>query len=324
MPNRQETVQGRGQRYEGTGLRYFNCNKARQFAQNCRHRRREVGRDNNRERSDQWKGTIGDNSKSLQGNGRKAFITRRKVLNGVLSPDQESRSNESARAQNNMAIDSGASENVISDTAYWTDVEEISTIQVELANRSKVIATKRGIARVNARGKVPLLCEAFEIMTIKLNLFACSRFEDYGITTTIQSGKCKLMDRHDQSKISGILPKRKSDGLFAAQIMVPKRHASQSNYKNSSAHVCTTKSSVKYTKKVEELGHWRMGKANIPVVRAMIAAERYGMSAQRKVQSQQCDTCIKSKTKMDACNGTLMDDSKGITIHMNICGPMRN
>lgn len=209
---------------------------------------------------------------------------------------------------------------------YSTALENNSPVDAELANGSKPTATNLGRVLVNVKEKVRLLCKVFYIPAIKLNWFSFSRSDDYGVTATIQSGKCNLIDWHDRKEILGILSKQKRDDLFTAQIMVPKEELDQCNHAGFSSHVRVTRSSVKSDKVTEELRHKRMGKANTPVIRNMIIAGRYWMSTQEK-----CDpSSVKLLLGQRAQRLHVMEYwwirgwFKKITIHMDICGAIKH
>lgn len=85
----------------------------------------------------------------------------------------------------------------MSNTLYLTDLKEITLVTVELANGTSVTAVEEGIAELDIRRTRLVLCRAYYIPEIKLNLLSCTRKNDHGVTTTFGLVKCRIVDRDD-------------------------------------------------------------------------------------------------------------------------------
>lgn len=143
---------------------------------------------------------------------REMIITKREERTSGTVRENVSRNNQ--EFQQKIIVDSGGSEQVVSDKLYLTDVKEIHPVTVELANGTSVSATKRGIAELEISGRSTVPCRAYSIPGIKLNLLSCSRMEYHSMSTTFGLCKCRIVDRDGNILVLGTLYKRKRDGLF--------------------------------------------------------------------------------------------------------------
>lgn len=117
--------------------------------------------------------------------------------------------------------DSGTSEHVVMDSGYLSDVRRIVPVDIKLANRTTMTATKVGIAKICVSGKIILKCNANIMLEIKLNLLPCTCLEDYGITFMFRLEMCRLLDRENGDRVIRTLHKRQHDGLFSGRVIVP-------------------------------------------------------------------------------------------------------
>lgn len=76
------------------------------------------------------------------------------------------------KSNTDVIIDSGASEHLIRDVGYLTEVERVPTIDVSLANGTKVQSTHRGMMKVKVAADQAVSCRAYYIPTMNLNIFS--------------------------------------------------------------------------------------------------------------------------------------------------------
>lgn len=101
------------------------------------------------------------------------------------------------------------------------DVRETAPVDVEIANGITMTATKIDIGKIGIRGEIILECKGYSIPETKLNLLSCTHFDEDGITSMIQLGMCRLLDRHKSDRVIVALHKRQHHRLFAGHIIVP-------------------------------------------------------------------------------------------------------
>lgn len=71
------------------------------------------------------------------------------------------------------------------------------------------------------------------------------------------------------------------------------------------------------------LWHIKMGHANSKVIDHMSRDKKYSMGHKNGLLEQSCDTCVQTKQTSVPAKGSLVDNSKDLTIHADICGPFR-
>lgn len=89
----------------------------------------------------------------------KMMITKREKRSFPMVREKESQSIQGFYPK--IIVNSRASEHVVSDKLYLTDVEEITPVTVELANRTSVPIKKRKIAELDIRGWSTVLFRAY-------------------------------------------------------------------------------------------------------------------------------------------------------------------
>lgn len=77
-------------------------------------------------------------------------------------------------------MDSGASEHVVANARYLSDMQKILPMHVELADRIKANATYKGIVNVVVGVRKAIQCRMYLIPTLKFNFISCSRLNKYG------------------------------------------------------------------------------------------------------------------------------------------------
>lgn len=91
----------------------------------------------------------------------------------ILVKNVKNNQSESQRT----TLDSSASECAVNHLSYISLVEGMSPINIELADRSAVKATRRNTIEVDVGDRVPISCKAYLIPRLKLDILSCSRLD---------------------------------------------------------------------------------------------------------------------------------------------------
>lgn len=82
-----------------------------------------------------------------------------------------------------MIIDSGASEHVVPNKDYMSDIQNVPRLAVELTNGAIAKLTNMGTVVVDTGGGRILLTRVYYIPNIMLNLLPCSRLYEKRVST---------------------------------------------------------------------------------------------------------------------------------------------
>lgn len=145
--------------------------------------------------------------------------------------------------------------------------------------------------------------------------------DNYGVTPVIEKSLCILKAREIR-KVLGRIRKRELNRLFIAKVVpLPSQYGTNTmRGKNE----WEQESSDSSTQSPHDLWHIRLGHSNIRTVRAMTESQSYGMSNKHKLLTKDCKTCIAAKHTKTLPHGSLIKQSPNVTIHADICGPMKS
>lgn len=154
-----------------------------------------------------------------------------------------------------------------------------------------------------------------------LKILSCSRLDDHGATTIFASGKCKLFDRYDRNDVSEVSTHTRSDGVFAAQIMVPsnKQHMRFTQWIAASEN---TKSNVYSI--ADEPWRKRLGHPGMQILRGIITGGRYSLAKVDNSRAHTFPTCVSNNFTRVACTVDLVDSSIIITVYTDVCEPIKH
>lgn len=216
---------------------------------------------------------------------------------------------------------SGASEYVVSTMEYLTNIELVPKITVELANENMLSSTHRRLVNIDRVGTMPLSCKAYHIPDLNLNLLSCSRSDNYSCATIIAQGRCIFINRNDIQRQIGVLKKRGSEGLFIGQITISSRGNIESLYTMRTAQKESSHASIDGS---DELGHKRLAHVNMTVLKEMITSSKYRMNIHDMQSTQNCETCVMTKSTKQKSTGSLIESLPDRTIYADICEPLQS
>ena len=211
-----------------------------------------------------------------------------------------------------IIVDSGASEHVVGDKNFLSEIKAAEEINVEMADRSVVSSRlKVKICVQLYEGIILKVRKVYLVPRSKINLLSCTCLDEKGITALFSYGRCKFLDRDAGNSIIGYANRRNSDNLYCASLIVQE---------NGRKVIAAPVRRVPYGDL--DIWHMRMGHAGKSIIEAMCANEKYKMSITEKpVNNGCCDCDLASQTK-SAMKGKLVTDEDDITIHTEICGPL--
>lgn len=142
----------------------FRCRRPCRFTRDYKHPHRRTA--THGRRLSEGKSTRYERSKRNKrfGNRRLTITMREKHSFATL---REIQWKNSLGFRADISVDSGASEHVVSDESYWTKVEKVTFVTVELVDGILFNATKRGIAEYDVKGPKTVFYRAYCIR--KLN-----------------------------------------------------------------------------------------------------------------------------------------------------------
>lgn len=220
--------------------------------------------------------------------------------------------NQVSMRNSDIVIDSGASEHVVRERKYFSNLESSYPITVEMADGSKATTRLKGNINVKLYNGIRLMVkDVYYLPQLEMNLLSCSRLDKKAISVLFENGRCKFIDREKRNSTLGYANLRKVDMLFCAKLIEPK-----------SNHSAMASVASRGTKADLTLWHKRMGHAGKHVISAMCSDPGYNMVVSNKTQESECETCMMASQTKSVMKGILVNSEADITIHTDICGPI--
>lgn len=166
----------------------YNCNKTGRYGKDSRsrHRRPEAGRTTNSAVYQNGENTDNSNNK-FSNSGSKAVYSVRIII--VYSMKNRWKS-EGHREHDevDIIVDIGASEPVVTNKKYLSDVKKIRALPINLADGTKVNATRKGNVYVGVVVRKSVPCRMYVILTVKVHIVSFSLVDKYGEASTFACG----------------------------------------------------------------------------------------------------------------------------------------
>lgn len=151
-------------------------------------------------------------------------------------------------------------------------VERIALLMVELANRATTTSCSQGYFEDHVGGRLNFLCKVYLVPYLKLNLLSCSRLDDFGITTTVARGKCKLPDWKGTREFGNRI-QRSGYGPFIARVVSPTQKAKMKVTKSEREHPDLNPGSM-----AKDLWYRRLAHSDTSVIKDMSRGGKNGMN----------------------------------------------
>lgn len=103
------------------------------------------------------------------------------------------------------------------DSSLLINVQKVLTISVELADGTRATSTLRGRIGIDTGRAWVLVCVAYYIPDMRLNVVCYSTLDEKGVKTTIEQEKCVLFDRRDKDTLADLY-KSETDKLFVTKM----------------------------------------------------------------------------------------------------------
>lgn len=149
---------------------------------------------------------------------------------------------------------------------------------------------------------------------VLLDKLSCNRKDEHGLTTLFQNGQSIFSNRNKYNELLGTIQKRKSDGLYATEITMPKK------WRNNLATVSMRTTEINNNSR--NLSHRRMGHPANEIVSEMTKTQKYGMKSHANLDETNCDSCVTGKHRKATPKSKLVDEAPSTKIYLDICGRM--
>lgn len=117
-----------------------------------------------------------------------------------------------------IIVDIEALEYVVYDVNLLDICESLTEMITELAEGSPVTATAKRKVILNVNEDCIILKNVYYILSLRLSLISCSRFDKKDMTTSIAKSLCTMYDRHNQNAVLGRVRKWNSDSLHVPPV----------------------------------------------------------------------------------------------------------
>lgn len=210
-----------------------------------------------------------------------------------------------------LLLDSGASEHMVRNRNWLSDVHSIAPREIVLGNGAVVLAHHQGILTLrphasgsSVRSSVSL-GRVLLVPGLKTNLVSCSALCSEGFTVAFGKDVCSVLESG-----STVLEGETQRGIYAirAEVVQP-----------------TSSSAMAAQTKGEELWHNRLGHANVESIRELSkkrVVSGLDLTCPRLKQGH-CEDCLKGKHHKTSMHmNPVRAASVGAVVHSDVCGPM--
>ena len=199
----------------------------------------------------------------------------------------------------------------------FVSLKTISPVKLTLADDFKVTAYEEGTVQIELISETQremetlVLSKVLFIPDASMNLISCGQLDSKGISTVIENGIGKLLDRERSKDQIGFGTRRGSDSLYILE-----------------GRVSTSRGKLLYiqTKKLDshskglQLWHQRLGNISKGRVKAMENDRVVGMNLTAKPEISDCVPCVESKQTRSRSDGSLAKGNTHHVIHFDVIG----
>lgn len=123
-----------------------------------------------------------------------------------------------------ISVDSDASEHAFSDESMLQCIEEIDSVQTELDKETVATAQNKFLQHVHLTRTFLILATICLVPSLRLTLLSFNHMNEHGLKIMFRNDWCILLKRNKNNELFRTIQERKSDGLYATEIIIPKKN----------------------------------------------------------------------------------------------------
>ena len=219
-----------------------------------------------------------------------------------------------------FVVDSGCTQHITMNRKNFISLKKINPVKVSLADDFEVTAYEEGVVQINldpvlGNGMTVLvLSKVLYIPNAGMNLISCAQLDAKGISTVIEKGVCKLIDRNNSRAQIGFATRRRTDNLYILQ--------GNANVSRDRLLCARSKQSNSHPRDLI-LWHQRLGHISKDRVKKTANEKVLGVNLEQLPETIDCIPCVESKQTKSRSDGTLAKGYIHHTIHTDIIGPFQ-